>query len=61
MFLGHFATGKGFWILVGLLGPPPPSVAAIAITQLALAPVLWFWANRVCSIPEAPKGDIQLR
>jgi membrane-bound metal-dependent hydrolase YbcI (DUF457 family) len=50
------ATGKGFWALVAVLaaisianavGPPPPSVVAIAVSCLVLVPVLWFWGNRV--------------
>lgn len=49
-------TGKGFWALVGLLvvidvanilGPPPPSVTAIAVSCLVLMPALWLWGNRV--------------
>jgi hypothetical protein len=52
------AAGKGFWALAlllialytaNLLGPPPPSVAAIALSQIALTPILWWWGNRVSS------------
>jgi hypothetical protein len=47
---------KGFWWLMGVLvalylvnlvGPPPPSVPAIAISCLVLMPILWWWGNRV--------------
>jgi hypothetical protein len=50
------ATGRGFWALVAvlvlidvanILGPPPPSVTAIAVSCLVLMPVIWFWGNRV--------------
>ena len=55
-------AGKGFWALVAALaaiyvanivGPPPPSVTAIAISTLVLMPVLWFWGNRVDRRPSA--------
>jgi membrane-bound metal-dependent hydrolase YbcI (DUF457 family) len=54
------ATGKGFWALVILLsaiyvanivGPPPPSVTAVAVSVLVLIPALWFWGNRVDAAP----------
>jgi hypothetical protein len=47
--------GKGFWGLMALLlviyaanllGPPPPSVIAIAVSLIALVPILWWWGNR---------------
>ena len=46
----------GFWSLVGtllalyaanLLGPPPPSMTAVALSGLLAVPLFWFWANRV--------------
>jgi hypothetical protein len=49
------APGKGFWGLMALLlfiyaanllGPPPPSVIAIAVSLIALVPILWWWGNR---------------
>jgi hypothetical protein len=49
------APGKGFWALIALLlvfyaanllGPPPPSVIAIAVSMIALMPILWWWGNR---------------
>jgi hypothetical protein len=49
------APGKGFWALIALLlviyaanllGPPPPSVIAIAVSLIALVPILWWWGNR---------------
>ena len=48
-------AGKGFWALVATLGviyvaniagPPPPGVAAVAISVLVLVPVLYWWGNR---------------
>jgi membrane-bound metal-dependent hydrolase YbcI (DUF457 family) len=55
--------GRGFWTLIALLvviyvanivGPPPPSVTAIAVSCLVLIPALWFWGNRVDKRPTAP-------
>jgi hypothetical protein len=52
------ASGKGFWALVtllvviyvaNLLGPPPPGVTAIAVSLIALVPLIWWWGNRVSS------------
>ncbi len=49
------APGKAFWGLMALLlviyaanllGPPPPSVIAIAVSLIALVPILWWWGNR---------------
>jgi len=49
-------TGAGFWSLIAtlvtidvanILGPPPPSVTAIAVSCLVLMPVIWLWGNRV--------------
>lgn len=48
-------TGKGFWALIAVLaliyvanivGPPPPSVTAVAVSCLVLMPVLFYWGNR---------------
>jgi hypothetical protein len=50
------SPGRGFFALVALLifiyaanllGPPPPSVIAIAVSLIALVPILWWWGNRV--------------
>jgi hypothetical protein len=50
------AVSKGFWALIGLLaltyagnivGPAPPSVTAIAVSMIALFPLVWWWGNRV--------------
>jgi hypothetical protein len=50
------ATTRGFWALVAvlvlidaanILGPPPPSVTAIAVSMIVLMPVLWVWGDRV--------------
>lgn len=62
-----YARGRrvpvGYWWLVGVLaaiyvvsvvGPPPPSVPAIAISCLILMPVLWWWGNRVSGDPGGP-------
>jgi membrane-bound metal-dependent hydrolase YbcI (DUF457 family) len=47
---------RGFWALIAMLvvidvanilGPPPPSVTAIAVSCLVLMPVVWLWGNRV--------------
>jgi len=49
------APGKGFWGLMALLlviyaanllGPPPPSAIAIAVSLIAIVPILWWWGNR---------------
>jgi hypothetical protein len=49
-------TRPAFWALIALLvvidvanivGPPPPSVTAIAVSCLVLMPVIWLWGNRV--------------
>lgn len=49
-------TSWGFWTLVAtlvalylanLLGPPPPSLTAVAISGIVAVPLLWFWANEV--------------
>jgi membrane-bound metal-dependent hydrolase YbcI (DUF457 family) len=48
--------GPGFWGLMALLvaiyaasllGPPPPSANAIALTMLPLLPLLWWWGNKL--------------
>ena len=61
-YAGGRTTGKGFWALVvllaaiyvaNILGPPPPSVVAIAVSTLVLIPGLWFWGNRI--EPPPPK------
>lgn len=65
LFLGAVAlyaktrsAGRGFWALMALLvvlyaanllGPPPPNAIAIAVSQIALVPILWWWGNRVSS------------
>jgi hypothetical protein len=54
-----YARGRrpvtAFWSLVAtlcaiyaanLLGPPPPSVVAIAIPMIAIVPLLYYWGNR---------------
>ncbi len=55
-------TGAGFWTLIAvlvaidvanILGPPPPSVTAIAGSCLVLMPVVWFWGNRVSGAERA--------
>lgn len=47
---------RGLWALIGLLaltyvanvvGPPPPSVNAIAASMVALVPLVWWWGNKV--------------
>src|SRR5262245_12171657 len=47
--------GMAFWSLIltlggiyaaNLLGPPPPSVVAIAIPMIAIVPLLYYWGNR---------------
>jgi membrane-bound metal-dependent hydrolase YbcI (DUF457 family) len=51
---------RGFWILIATLGtmysgnvfgPPPPGIAAIAISMVALIPVVWWWGNKVGAGP----------
>lgn len=65
LFLGAVAlyaktrsAGKRFWALMALLvviyvanllGPPPPNVIAIAVSLIALVPIIWWWGNRVSS------------
>jgi hypothetical protein len=48
--------GAGFWALVATLaavyvanvaGPPPPSVAAIAVTMIVAVPLFLVWGNRI--------------
>jgi membrane-bound metal-dependent hydrolase YbcI (DUF457 family) len=55
-------AGFGFWALIAtlvaidvanILGPPPPSVTAIAVSCLVLIPVIWFWGNRVSGAEQA--------
>jgi membrane-bound metal-dependent hydrolase YbcI (DUF457 family) len=59
---------KGFWALMALfavlyaanlLGPPPPSVTAIAVTGVTLMPVVWWWGNRVSTVarPESSESS----
>lgn len=58
--IGRYAAGRrlgrGFWALVAtlaavyaanVLGPPPPSVAAIALSMIVAVPLLAVWGNRV--------------
>jgi membrane-bound metal-dependent hydrolase YbcI (DUF457 family) len=49
-------AGPGFWSLIAtlaivyamnLFGPPPPGVNAIALSMVAVVPLVWLWANRV--------------
>ena len=63
MFAGavaFYAKGRrlsrGFWILIAVLGltyvsnvvgPPPPSVNAVAVSMVALVPLVSWWGNRV--------------
>jgi hypothetical protein len=61
-------AGKGLWIFVGvlvllyagnLMGPPPPSTTAVALSAVILFPIVWFWGNRLeprhrGSVPHAP-------
>ena len=63
MFAGAvalYARGRrapwGFWLLMAtltiiyagnVLGPPPPGIAAIAMTMIALVPLVWWWGNKV--------------
>ena len=44
-----------FWALIATLslvyignviGPPPPGVTAIAVSMIALVPLIWWWGNR---------------
>jgi hypothetical protein len=53
--------GTGFWALAAtlaatyaasVLGPPPPSVGAIAASMIVVVPALVVWGNRV----SAPAG-----
>jgi len=62
MFLaavGWFANGRkmkgSFWALVAtfalvyagnILGPPPPGVTQIAVSMIALMPLVWWWGNK---------------
>lgn len=63
MFVGaivFYARGRspsrGFWILMATLGftyvanvvgPPPPGVTEVAISMVALVPLVWWWGNKV--------------
>ncbi len=47
---------RGFWVLIAtlaiiyagnVLGPPPPGIAAIATTMIALVPLVWWWGNKM--------------
>lgn len=49
-------AGKGFWALgatlgviyvANLFGPPPPNMAAVALSAVVLFPLLWRWGNKV--------------
>jgi membrane-bound metal-dependent hydrolase YbcI (DUF457 family) len=55
-----YASGRklsrGFWILVAILGvtyvanvvgPPPPGVTQVAVSMVALMPLIWWWGNKV--------------
>jgi len=51
---GH-RRGPAFWGLIAffvltyvanLFGPPPPSVTALALLMVPLAPLLWWWGNK---------------
>lgn len=62
MYLGavaFFAHGRrmklSFWVLaatlgiiyvVNVLGPPPPGVPQIAVSMIALVPLVWWWGNK---------------
>jgi hypothetical protein len=56
VWFAKHGAGLSFWTLItlltilyaaNLLGPPPPTVTVIAIAQIALVPLLWWWGNRV--------------
>jgi membrane-bound metal-dependent hydrolase YbcI (DUF457 family) len=63
MFAGAIAfyaygrrLARGFWALIVVLGltyvsnvvgPPPPSVNAIAVSMVILVPLVWWWGNKV--------------
>ncbi len=62
MFAGAvalYASGRkmkpSFWILAAtlgvvyvgnVLGPPPPGVKEIAVSMIALVPLVWWWGNQ---------------
>lgn len=62
MYLGavaFFASGRkmkrSFWVLVAtlgvtyaanVLGPPPPGILQIAVSMIALVPLVWWWGNK---------------
>lgn len=37
--------------LANILGPPPPSVTAIALSGTLVVPILWWWGNRASRSP----------
>jgi len=51
---------RSFWILVAVLGvtyvtnvigPPPPGVTPVALSMIALVPLVWWWGNKAGVAP----------
>ena len=62
--VGFYARGRkmsrSFWILVAVLGvtyvtnvvgPPPPGVTPVALSMIALVPLVWWWGNKAGVAP----------
>jgi hypothetical protein len=41
----------GFTYLGNVFGPPPPGVTEVAISMVALVPLVWWWGNKVGARP----------
>jgi hypothetical protein len=42
--------------VANLFGPPPPNVTVLAVTAIALVPLLWYWGNLAGGL-EVPAGQ----
>ncbi len=59
------SVSRSLWFLIAtlglvyvgnVLGPPPPSVTAVAVSMIALVPLIWWWGNK-SGVPAAAQSS----